>query len=93
MAQAVAGYAIQALVSVAVGLAVQAIVNALTPPIRQQGPRMGDLKVQSTDYGTYIPSIYGSYQVAGSIIWFENNKIKEFGQVDTVGGKGGQAHR
>ncbi len=34
-----------------------------------RGPRLGDLSVQSSSYGTQIPRIYGSMRVAGSVIW------------------------
>jgi len=33
------------------------------------GPRLGDLSVQTSSYGTQIPRIYGTMRVAGSIIW------------------------
>jgi len=34
-----------------------------------KGPRLGDLSVQTSSYGTQIPRIYGTMRVAGSIIW------------------------
>jgi hypothetical protein len=34
-----------------------------------RGPRLGDLKVQTSSYGTQIPRIYGRMRVAGSVIW------------------------
>ena len=34
-----------------------------------QGPRLGDLSVQTSSYGTQIPRIYGSMRVAGSVVW------------------------
>src|SRR5215217_1555121 len=34
-----------------------------------RGPRLGDLSVQTSSYGTQIPRIYGSMRVAGSVIW------------------------
>ena len=34
-----------------------------------RGPRLGDLKVQSSSYGTQIPRVYGTMRVAGTIIW------------------------
>ncbi len=89
MGQAVAAWAVSALISAAISIGVTLLINALTPPIRREGPRLSDLKTQSVDYGTYIPSIYGTYQIAGSVIWFENNRISEAAQTDTIGGKGG----
>lgn len=34
-----------------------------------RGPRLGDLSVQTSSYGTQIPRIYGAMRVAGSVIW------------------------
>jgi hypothetical protein len=34
-----------------------------------KGPRLGDLSVQTSSYGTQIPRIYGTMRVAGSVIW------------------------
>lgn len=35
----------------------------------RRGPRLGDLAVQTSTYGTPIPRIYGTMRVAGSVIW------------------------
>lgn len=35
----------------------------------RRGPRVGDLAVQSSSYGTQIPRLYGTMRVAGSVIW------------------------
>ena len=34
-----------------------------------RGPRLGDLNVQTSSYGTEIPRVYGSMRVAGSLVW------------------------
>ena len=34
-----------------------------------RGPRVGDLTVQSSSYGTQVPRIYGTMRLAGSVIW------------------------
>jgi len=34
-----------------------------------RGPRLGDLSVQTSSYGTQVPRIYGTMRVAGSIVW------------------------
>ena len=39
----------------------------LSPSTR--APRLGDLSVQTSSYGTQIPRIYGTMRVAGSVIW------------------------
>ena len=35
----------------------------------RRGPRLGDLSVQTSSYGTQVPRIYGTMRVAGSVIW------------------------
>lgn len=56
-----AGSAIGALIG-------QSIDQELLAPIRK-GPRVGDLAVQTSSYGTQIPRIYGTMRVAGSVVW------------------------
>lgn len=46
----------------------QSIDQELLAPA-SRGPRLGDLSVQSSSYGTQVPRIYGSMRVAGSVIW------------------------
>ncbi len=36
---------------------------------RREGPRLSDLKVQTSSYGTQIPKLFGTMRVAGSVIW------------------------
>ena len=47
----------------------QGIDQRLFGPGPRQGPRLGDLSVQSSTYGTQVPRIYGSMRVAGTVIW------------------------
>lgn len=35
----------------------------------RKGPRLNDLKVQTSCYGTPIPRIYGAMRAAGSVVW------------------------
>lgn len=46
----------------------QSIDQELLAPVTR-GPRVGDLSVQSSSYGTQIPRVYGTMRVAGSVIW------------------------
>src|ERR671926_948368 len=46
----------------------QSIDQQLLGP-KTRGPRLGDLKVQSSSYGTQVPRIYGSMRVAGTVVW------------------------
>lgn len=46
----------------------QSIDQELLAPATR-GPRVGDLSVQSSSYGTQIPRMYGTMRVAGSVVW------------------------
>lgn len=46
----------------------QSIDQELLAPVRR-GPRVGDLAVQTSSYGTQVPRIYGTMRVAGSVVW------------------------
>lgn len=50
----------------------------------RKGPRLGDLAVQTSTYGTAIPRIYGTMRVAGSLVWATD--LKE--SATLVGAKG-----
>ncbi|PZQ61842.1 MAG: hypothetical protein DI544_04275 [Sphingomonas taxi] len=43
--------------------------NVLLTPRARQGPRLSDLKVQTSSYGTQIPKVFGTMRVAGCVIW------------------------
>jgi hypothetical protein len=53
----------------------------------QQGPRLSDLSVQSSEYGKPIPIIYGTIGLSGNIIWA--TEIVEV-RTDTQTGGGGK---
>lgn len=38
-------------------------------PKGRQGPRLSELRVQTSSYGTQIPKLYGTMRVAGTVIW------------------------
>lgn len=42
--------------------------NVFAPKARR-GPRLGDLAVQTSTYGSEIPKIFGTMRVAGTVIW------------------------
>lgn len=50
-------------------LAGQAIDAQIFKPAGRTGPRLNDLQVQTSRYGTHIPRIYGRIRVAGTVIW------------------------
>lgn len=53
------------------------------------GPRLEDLTVQTSTYGSIIPRIYGTIGICGNIFWIENNALKEKVKKSKSGGKGG----
>jgi hypothetical protein len=65
----------------------QQIDGALFAPKKRHGPRLGDLAVQTSSYGTQIPKIFGRMRVAGTVIW--STDIKE-SRSNSGGGKGQQ---
>jgi len=57
-----------------IGGAIGAIVGqvadqAIFAPKARHGPRLGELAVQTSTYGTAIPKIFGTMRVAGTVIW------------------------
>ncbi|HEX7856711.1 MAG TPA: phage tail protein [Sphingobium sp.] len=66
-------------------LAGQAIDAQIFKPAGRQGPRLSDLRVQTSSFGTQIPRLYGRMRVAGTVIWATD--LREQAQT-SGGGKG-----
>ncbi|MEA3015541.1 MAG: hypothetical protein QOI38_263, partial [Sphingomonadales bacterium] len=65
-----AGTAIGGPIGGAIGAVLgQAADQALFAPKARRGPRLGELSVQTSSYGTDIPKIFGTMRVAGTVIW------------------------
>ncbi len=47
----------------------QQVDRLVFAPKGRQGPRLGDLAVQTSSYGSPIPKIFGTMRVAGTVIW------------------------
>ena len=47
----------------------QAADQRLFAPKGREGPRLGELAVQTSAYGTAIPKIFGRMRAAGTVIW------------------------
>lgn len=41
----------------------------LAAPAKREGPRLTELAVQTSSYGTQIPKLFGTTRVAGTVIW------------------------
>ena len=63
----------------------QQIDARIFAPKAREGPRLGDLSVQTSSYGTAIPKIFGRMRVAGTVIWATD--LKEHKE-KSGGGKG-----
>lgn len=59
--------------------------GAMFPPKLPDGPRLNDKQVQSSAYGETVPRVYGSYLLAGNVIWATD--LKETAKEQS--GKGG----
>ncbi|AAT69483.1 gp86 [Alphaproteobacteria phage PhiJL001] len=76
-----------------IGFLIGSVVGTLLfPPPGQEttteGPRLGDLSVSASTYGTAIPISYGTVRVSGNMIW--SSGIREVKHTETSGGgKGG----
>ena len=57
----------------------------LFPPKMPDGPRMGDLRVQTSSYGVAIPRVWGMARTSGNVIWAADLVEHEH----EAGGKGG----
>lgn len=67
----------------------QQIDGRLFAPKPRQGPRLGELAVQISSYGSQIPKLFGTMRVAGTVIWAtdlreERSKSGGKGQPKTV---------
>ncbi|WP_375402046.1 phage tail protein [uncultured Sphingomonas sp.] len=62
-----------------------AIDRRLLGPKRPEGPRLAELAVQTSSYGTRIPRLFGRMRVAGTVFW-ATDLIERRGR--TGGGKG-----
>jgi len=74
----------------ALGWTAGALIGSALFPAKlptQHGPRLSDLRVQSSAYGAGIPVVYGTMRLAGNVIWSTDIIGRE--KKKRVGGKGG----
>ncbi|MEO7177601.1 MAG: phage tail protein [Allosphingosinicella sp.] len=80
-----AGTAVGGPIGGAIGALVgQQIDGRLFAPRPRQGPRLGELAVQVSSYGSQIPKLFGTMRVAGTVIWATDLKEER----SKSGGKG-----
>jgi len=68
------------------GAAIGGAIDAAGQPAKQ-GPRLGDLRIQTSTYGKAIPQIFGTARIAGNTIW--STQLLETAHSSGGGGKGG----
>lgn len=65
-----AGQAIGGRIGAAVGALIgQQVDSRLFGRKARHGPRLGDLSVQTSSYGSQIPKLFGTMRVAGTVVW------------------------
>jgi hypothetical protein len=47
----------------------QAVDQRVFAPKARHGPRLGDLSIQTSSYGSQIPKLFGTMRVSGTVIW------------------------
>ncbi len=66
----VVGSAIGGPIGGAIGAAIgQQVDSAIFAPRPREGPRLKELAVQTSSYGSQVPAIFGVMRVAGTVIW------------------------
>lgn len=63
----------------------QRIDQELFAPKARHGPRLGELAVQTSTYGTALPKLFGTMRVAGTVIWATDLRERK---ATSGGGKG-----
>lgn len=82
---AVVGFYFGGPAGAAIGWSLGSAVGGLLDPPKSQGPRLSDLKIQGSSYGSFIGIPYGTIRMAGDVI--DQTDLKEHSH--TEGGKGG----
>jgi hypothetical protein len=70
------------------GIVDQQLFGSDTPDQTVYGARLQDLRVQSSSYGSVIPSLYGKGRLASNIIWMRGFDEEVRTETQTVGGGG-----
>lgn len=92
-AGAAVGFAIGGPTGAQIGWAVGSMVGGtFEPNQKSEGPRLGDLAVSGSSYGTPIPWVAGSPRVAGQVVWASSKREIATTQTQGKGGGGGQEY-
>lgn len=66
---AVIGFVVGGPAGAAWGWAIGSVGGSLLHPDGAEGPRLEDLKVQTSEYGRPLPLVYGHVGIGGNVIW------------------------
>lgn len=69
VAGAAVGFAVGGPTGAQWGWMAGSVIGGLLFPMRVEGPRIADLRVQNSAYGQPIPIAYGTFRMAGNVIW------------------------
>ncbi len=74
-------------IGAAIGATIGQVIDntILFAPKGRQGPRLSDLRLQTSRYGDQVPKLFGTMRVAGSVIWATDLKERRHKK---GGGKG-----
>ena len=89
---AVAGFFVGGPSGVAIGAQMGMMAGGYLDPPKGptiNGPRLDDLSLQTSTYGSVVPRAYGTIALNGNVFWLENNQLKETVSKTKSGGKGG----
>ena len=87
-ARAAVPYLVNTASQAALAYANQGISNFLNTSV-SQGPRLGNLLLQTSREGAPMPRIFGRYRLAGQVIWATTLKETSTESSANTGGKGG----
>ena len=81
----------ESVIPVLFNAAISAGVSYLLAPSGQnsEGPRLQDLGVQTTSYGSVIKIVYGTALIGGVLIWLLNDELTETRHKESTGKGGG----
>lgn len=71
-----------------IGASIGGVIDPPPGP-KIEGPRLSDIKQQTSTYGAVIPRIYGTMAIHGNVFWIKGNKLDEVSKTEEQGGKGG----
>lgn len=63
------GFFLGGAVGAQIGFLAGSALGSVLFPVKTEGPRLTDLKLQKSQYGGMIPILYGTTRIGGNVIW------------------------